>query len=430
MAVDDRGTRRRPAVRSDVYARGRATLDALERLVGGCGTGIVAMIALLLLAATALLCLIGVGLLLVPAALRELRAVADRERARLSRWGPGLVGPGTTPSRLRDAVADRAVRRELGWLVIHAGSTALLGALALVLPVEALTSAAFSLGWWLLEEEAATKALGLWAMEDVPSALGITLLILVWIAITVIIAPVLARLQAWPGLRLLRHDPDPGIGPDIDVDLALRAADPTAIRAAALDAHATELRRIERSLHDGTQNRLVAVNMLLGAARRALERDPSTVREPLMRAQYAVEQAHAELRKVVRSILPPVLSDLSLADALSGLAATSPVPCTMDADIPAKAAASVEAAVYFLVAEALTNIAKHGHARHIAIKVRCVGDRLHVQIVDDGRGGADEHNGSGLRGIRSRVEAHVGTFALDSPRGGPTVLTVSLPCGP
>ncbi|MFB4286439.1 sensor domain-containing protein [Nonomuraea sp. ATR24] len=425
MTVDDRGDRRRPGGRWDVQARGRATVDALERLVGGMGTGIVAMIALLLLTATALLCLVGVGLLLVPAALRELREVADRERRRLSRWGPELTGPSTTPSRLRDAATDRTVRRELGWLVIHAGFGGLLGLLALTLPLQALKVAALSL-WWLLlsPEQPAVESWGWWTIRDVPSALGVALLIPVWIVLTMIAAPGLARLQAWPGRRLLRHAPGSA------TDLTSRVAELTATRAAALDAHATELRRIERSLHDGTQNRLVAVNVLLGAARRALERDPSTAGEPLVRAQDAVRQSLDELRGVVRSILPPVLIDQSLADALTGLAATSPVPCTVAVDLPAKAAASVEATVYFLVAEALTNTAKHGRARHVAVEARRVGDRLQVRITDDGRGGADERHGSGLRGIRGRVEAHDGTFTLDSPPGGPTVLAVTLPCGP
>ncbi|MFD0656663.1 sensor histidine kinase [Thermocatellispora tengchongensis] len=230
----------------------------------------------------------------------------------------------------------------------------------------------------------------------------------------------MARLQAWFGRRLLRPGPD--------VDLSLRVAQLTATRAAVLDAHAAELRRIERSLHDGTQNRLVAVNVLLGAALRALERDPATAKASLERAQSAAEQALAELRGVVRTILPPILADKSLADALAGLAAACPVPCTIDADLPVRAAASVEATAYFVVAEALTNIAKHSGARQAVVSVRRLDDRLRLQVVDDGRGGADE-SGSGLVGIRRRVEAHDGSFTLDSPPGGPTVLDVTLPYG-
>lgn len=159
-------------------------------------------------------------------------------------------------------------------------------------------------------------SMGLWPVRDLYGAIGVGLLSVAWLVIVVMVLPGMARLQAWPGRRLLA--PDPG------TDLALRVAQLTATRAAALDAHATELRRIERSLHDGTQNRIVAVTVLVGAARRALARDPAVAEEILERAQDAAEQALAELRGVVRSILPPVLTDRSLADALTGLPGALP----------------------------------------------------------------------------------------------------------
>lgn len=223
------------------------------------------------------------------------------------------------------------------------------------------------------------------------------------------------------GRRLL------GSGPTDD--LSLRVAQLTATRAAALDAHATELRRIERSLHDGTQNRLVAVTVLLGAARRAVTRDPAGAEEMLEKAQTAAEQALAELRAVARGILPPVLADRGLAGALSGLAATSAVPCSVEVDVPVRCAASVEATAYFLVAEALTNAARHSGASRVAVRVRASDQRLCVSVTDDGAGGAVEGRGSGVVGIRRRVEAHDGTLALTSPTGGPTTLTAELPCG-
>jgi signal transduction histidine kinase len=209
-------------------------VDALEHLVGGFGTGILAMVALLLSIATALACLIGVGVALAPTALRVVRAVADRERARLSRRSPEIIGPEPLPDGVRAALTDRAVLREPAWMVTH---------------------------------------------------------------------------------------------------------------------------------------------------------------------------------------------------AFTGLATNCPVPCRVDTDIPIRGAASVEATAYFVVAEALTDIAKHSQARNAAVKVRRHADRLHVQVTDDGQGGADEHSGSGLVGIRRRIEAHDGTFTPHSPPGGPTVLRVSLPCG-
>ncbi|MFF3243304.1 sensor histidine kinase [Streptomyces sp. NPDC002870] len=412
----------RPTRPWDAFARPRLALDAFEHLVGGVGTAILSLIMLLWVTATAVACLVGVGLFLVPSALRGLRAVTDRERARLSQWGPEVIGPepGTGPTRLRDAIADRTTRRELRWLVSHASVGLLLGLVGLTLPLTAATNATFPLWWRLLPEGEATDSLGVITVHDWPSAFSVSLLGLGWVAVAVSCEPVLAWLQAWPGRRLL--------SPDAGTDLALRVTQLTATRAAALDAHATELRRIERSLHDGTQNRLVAVNVLLGAARRAVERDPAGADAMLEQAQGAAEQALAELRQVVRSILPPVLADRSLTDALAGLAADCPVPCRIDAGVPTRCAASVEATAYFVVAEALTNIAKHSQAEHATVRVRRRDDRLLLQITDDGRGGADE-SGSGIVGIRRRTEAHDGTLELTSPPGGPTTLEVSLPCG-
>jgi signal transduction histidine kinase len=208
----------------------------------------------------------------------------------------------------------------------------------------------------------------------------------------------------------------------------MRVAELTATRAAALDAHAVELRRIERSLHDGTQNRLVAVNVLLGAARRAVQRDPARADEILGRAQDAAEQALGELRTVVRGILPPVL-DHGLAGALDGLAASCAVPCRVVVDLPVRCAASVEATAYFVVAESLTNVVKHSGATAVAVTVRRERDRLVIGVDDDGHGGADEAHGSGLTGIRRRVEAYDGRLTLTSPPGGPTRIQVELPCG-
>lgn len=413
-----------------VSARARSVLDALEHLVSGLGTGILALVALLWLAVTAVACLVGVGLWLLPSALHAVRAVADRERARLSRWGPEVIGPPPLPPGLRAAVTDRAVRREVSWVAVHGVLGTLLGVVGLTLPLNAAHDLSFPLWWSLVPESAATAAVGWWTVRDWPGALLVLPMGAGWLAVILLGMPALARLQAWPGRRLLR--------PDAGTDLVLRVAELTATRAAALDAHATELRRIERSLHDGTQNRLVAVTVLIGAARRALARDPALAVAALDRAQDAAEQALAELRAVVRGILPPVLADRSLPDALTALAADCPVPCEIDADVPGRCAASVEATAYFAVAEALTNIARHSGASRATVTVRRRGDWLCLTIRDDGRGGAREaggpggpgvSGGSGLTGIRRRTEAHDGTMELASPTGGPTTLEVTLPCG-
>ena len=395
--------------------------EALEHLVGGLGTALLALAAVLWLLLVAFGCLVGVGLLFVPTALRLQRFVADRERGRLSRWGTEIVSPGPVPTTLREAVRDPTVRREWHWLAWHATFGLLVGIIGISLPLNAVRDGTFPLWWQLLPPRDATSSLGFPLVTDWVGAFGVWALGVTWIALLIGFGPALSRAQARPGRRLL---PLPA-----DVDLSLRVAELTATRAAALDAHATELRRIERSLHDGTQNRLVAVTVLLGAARRALTRDPAATEEILGRAQDAAEQALAELRTVARGILPPVLADRGLAGALDGLATTCAVPCRIDVDVPGRCAASVEATAYFVVAEALTNVSKHSGAAHATVTVRRRDDRLALEVTDDGRGGADEDGGSGLTGIRRRVEAHDGTLALTSPPGGPTILTVELPCG-
>jgi signal transduction histidine kinase len=404
-----------------VVARARQVVDALEHLVGGMGTAILAAFALLVMVVVALLCLVGIGFLIAPVALKGLRKAADRERVRLSRSGSQVVGPHPLPDRLSAMVRDSAVRKELAWAASHGTLGLFLSALGLTLPVAGVRDTLFPLYWRLVPEDQATGQFVLWVARDWPSAIAVAVLGLVWFALAAVALPWMAFLQSWIGRRFL--------SPDAGTDLALRVTQLTATRAAALDAHTAELRRIERSLHDGTQNRLVAVNVMLGAARRALVRNPSDADAMLGRAQDATEQALAELRAVVRSILPPVLADRSLSDALSALASTCPIPCLIDANVPGRCAASVEATAYFVVAETLTNITKHSNAQHATVTLDRHGDQLHLKITDDGRGGADERNGTGLGGIRRRVEAFDGTFALTSPLGGPTALTVSLPCG-
>ncbi|MFI1925441.1 sensor histidine kinase [Streptomyces sp. NPDC020377] len=394
---------------------------AIAQLASGLGTALLALFVLLWLAATAVTSVVGVGLLMAPVLLRALHALAGRERDRLARRGPEVAAPEPPPTRLRAALVDPTTRRELGWLVRHSTVGALLGLLGVLLPVLAVRDTAFPLYWTFMPEGATATSVGMGNARTWPDALAVMLLGVGWIAIVLGLGPGMARLQSGPGRRLLSAGPD--------ADLSLRVAELTATRAAALDAHATELRRIERSLHDGAQNRLVSVTVLVGAARRMVARDPAGADELLERAQSAAEQALAELRAVARGILPPVLADRGLAGALSGLAADCAVPCRIDVEVPERCAASVEATAYFVVAEALTNIAKHSGAGHAVVTARGRGGRLLLRVEDDGRGGAEADGGTGLTGIRRRVAAHDGSVSLASPPGGPTVLEVDLPCG-
>ncbi len=412
---------KKESFRETVAAAVSAALAALGQLVGGLGTALLALALLGIALVTAAACLVGVGLLLAPTVLRALHALAGQERARLARHGVEVIAPEPSPTRLRAALADPATRRAAGWLAVHATFGLILGLCGLLLPVAAVRDAAFPLLWPLVPDDATSTSLGFGTADSRAEASVVSLLGVGWIAIILGLTPGMARLQARPALRLLSAGPQ--------ADLSLRIAELAATRAAALDAHAVELRRIERSLHDGTQNRLVTVTVLLGAARRMVARDPAGADEILERAQSAAEQALAELRAVARGILPPVLADRGLAGALSGLAAHCAVPCRTDVELPERCAASVEATVYFVVAEALTNIAKHSGATRATVTVRSRGGRLLLRVEDDGRGGADEAGGSGLAGIRRRIAAHDGVLRLTSPVGGPTILEVDVPCG-
>lgn len=401
---------------AQVRKRVRASFDAVARLVGGLGTALLALAVLVWLGVVALLSCVGVGVVLLPAALRALRTAANRERARL-----GVLAPVPAQHQALAALRDVTVRRELAWLLLHATAGLAIGFVGLAMPATALQNTTYPLWYHLLPPEDNTPSLIFWVVTDFAGASAVALTGVFCAAFIVGLGPALVRVQEWPGRHLL--------APPAGVDLSLRVAELTATRAAALDAHAAELRRIERSLHDGTQNRLVAVAVLLGAARRAVDRDPAAVGAVLDRAQDATEQALAELRAVVRGILPPVLADRGLTGALAGLAGSCGVPCELVVDVPGRCAASVEATTYFVVAEALSNVSKHSGAASAVVAVRQEGDRLLLRIVDDGRGGADERGGSGLSGIRRRVEAHDGRLTLESPLGGPTTMEAELPCG-
>ncbi|MFE0425765.1 histidine kinase [Streptomyces sp. NPDC058953] len=218
-------------------------------------------------------------------------------------------------------------------------------------------------------------------------------------------------------------------------ELARRVDRLTETRADAVAAHGAELRRIERDLHDGAQARLVALSMRVGMARRAYETDPVLARRLLDDAQDQAEEALAELRHVVRGIHPPILTDRGLVGAVSALAAGSGLAVTVTVDdldahgaAGTRAPAAVEAAAYFVVAEALTNAAKHSGSPSAAVRLARIPRGLTVSVRDEGAGGADESAGSGLTGIRRRVAALDGTVDVDSPAGGPTVIEVELPC--
>jgi signal transduction histidine kinase len=199
-------------------------------------------------------------------------------------------------------------------------------------------------------------------------------------------------------------------------------------RAGAVDAQETELRRIERDLHDGAQARLVALGMSLGMAEQKLADDPERAGELLAEARVGAENALRELRDLARGIHPPVLADRGLEAALASLASSTPLPVALSVQVVPRPAPAVESAAYFVAAEALANATKHARAQRVDITIVRLGDAIELEVRDDGNGGADPQ-GSGLRGLRRRVEALDGSLSVMSPRGGPTTIRAELPCG-
>ena len=200
-----------------------------------------------------------------------------------------------------------------------------------------------------------------------------------------------------------------------------------ASRSGAVDVQESELRRIERDLHDGAQARLVALGMSLGMAEQRVGTDPEAVRGLIAEARIGAAEALAELRDLARGIHPPVLTDRGLEAALAALVARSPLAVSLTVNVPQRPPSAVETAAYFTVAEALANAIKHAHAHHVDVRIKRTDNHLIVEVVDDGEGGADAA-GRGLTGLRQRAESFDGTLRVDSPEGGPTTVRAVLPC--
>jgi len=218
------------------------------------------------------------------------------------------------------------------------------------------------------------------------------------------------------------------LGPNGDEQLVAQVAEARSQRSAAVDAAEAERRRIERDLHDGAQQRLVALAATLGAASEKLEDDPAAGREMVQAAHREAKAALEEIRDLVRGIHPVILEDRGIDAALSAVVARSPVPVELDVQIVGRPPAAVESAAYFIVSEALTNVARHSGATRAHVSIARTADTLIVEIRDNGHGGADASKGTGLQGMRERVAGMGGTTYVMSPDGGPTTILVELPC--
>lgn len=242
-------------------------------------------------------------------------------------------------------------------------------------------------------------------------------------AVALVLVPPAARRYAKADVMVARFL----LAPGSYERLARRVESLAQSRADVIAATDAERRRIERDLHDGIQQRLMSLAMNLGMAREALT-EPSPARDAILAAHEEAVATLAELRQFVRGLHPAVLDDRGLDAALSGIAARAPIPVHVSVDVQPRCAATVEAIAYFIVSEALTNVVKHSSAERADVVVIRRGERLHLTVSDDGCGGAVMTPDGGLTGLARRTASVDGAMTLQSPPGGPTILTVELPC--
>jgi signal transduction histidine kinase len=405
----------------------RATVRALAYLVGSLAAGVVAFAWSL--AATIGVALVSITQLGGPAFLGAswvTRRLGDAERRRAG-WLLGArigspyvpIGGGPVRRRVSAVAAQPATWRDLAWLF-------LLGPLGLAGGVAAIVGTVVDLG-------AVTAPLWAWAvpnprapfpmhplMTTVPGRFGMTVLGVLLLPLVAYLLRTMAELQARAARGLLA----PGTHRHL-VEETTRLAE---TRRRVVDAQAAELRRIERDLHDGAQARIVAAGMTLALAARKLRAPAASgAAADVDLARRQLDEALTELRRLVRGIHPPILTDRGLPAAVAALAGDSPLAVTVQGDAGERYPAAVESAAYFVAAEGLANAAKHAAATRCTVALGRSGDIVHITLTDDGRGGADPA-GSGLDGLRRRVEALDGTLTVTSPPGGPTVLHAEFPC--
>jgi len=382
------------------------------------------------------LMLLGLGVLTTPAMVRAVRWHANRRRLLAAEWSgvqirlpyrplpadrrSGLTGQVELCTQL---LKDPATWRDLLWLLVDMTAGCVTAALACVfIP--------YGVEGWVL-------AAGVW--EPIVDAGGTY-----WYAFVPVTSQGTANLAALTGVGffvfglftspvLLRTHfqlTRAFLAPTPAMALTARVERLTETRHDAVDTSAAELRRIERDLHDGAQARLVAMGMSLGTIEALIEKDPAKAKELLAAARTNSAEALAELRDLVRGIHPPVLAERGLGDAVRALALRMPLPVEVEVELDGRFEEPVEAAAYFAVSEILTNAAKHSGAARMWLDIHHEAGMLRIAVTDNGDGGARVARGGGLSGIERRLGTFDGVLAVSSPPGGPTMVTMEIPCTP
>ncbi|MFI6561362.1 sensor histidine kinase [Streptomyces sp. NPDC050534] len=412
-------------MRAVALAAGRGFVLALVTLPGAVVLFTLTLVSMALIP-------VGVGGYTTPWLLAGVRGFADRRRVLAAEWGGVRIPSGYRPvpeganswARTYAMLRDPAVWRDLRWLQVDMTAgfvTALLTAALVFYPLEGLAVAA---GLWRAFAASGGYWYGFVHVTDQSSALLAGALGVVLLALT----PLAPRLLA-AHFRLTGAVLGASQG-----ELAERVRVLTETRKDAVDTSAAELRRIERDLHDGAQARLVAMGMDLGTIEALMDKDPTKARELLAQTRRSSADALTELRDLVRGIHPPVLAERGLGDAVRALALRLPVATEVNVELSGRADAPVESAAYFAVSEVLTNAVKHSGADRIWIDLHHAkagegGDgMLRISVTDNGKGGAVIGAGTGLAGVERRLGTFDGVLAVSSPAGGPTMVTMEIPC--
>ena len=383
------------------------------------GTGIVLLISALLIP-------FRIGRWPAAVALDWLRGLADLHRLWAARvMGTPIPRPyrelpeSGTGARLHGYLSDPATGRDVRWLAADLTAGQVLAAAPGAGAFLTLVSWAAAAEAWGRSNGRPFEGDGFLQNEHRSLVLGVVLGIVI---------PTLTWFLAKPALRAYAWLQHWLLSPAETTRLATRIAELTRSRDDAVDTQAAEIRRIERDLHDGAQARLVSLGMSLGMAEKLLAADPDAAQQLLAEAKQATGLALSELRELVRGIHPPILADRGLAGAAEALALNSPIPIELTTNLPGRPPAPVESAMYFALTEVLTNMAKHSGASSAWIRISHDAGRLWVMVGDNGHGGATMPEDGGLAGVARRLAGFDGMVNVASPIGGPTIVTMELPC--
>ncbi|TGA92654.1 sensor domain-containing protein [Streptomyces sp. MZ04] len=417
-------------VRESVVAGARGLYLAVVTLAGSITLFVLSVLSIAFI-------LLGVGFFTTPLVLTGVRTWATLRRVQAGEWsGVHIPVPYRPfPADLRSGITgqverttlmlkDPATWRDLQWLLVDmtAGFVTVIFAPALLL--YPLYGYVLAMGVWKpIVDSGGGDWYGFVHVTSQGTA-NMAALLGTAIAVVAVFAPpailrghfLLARTLLAPTVSMRERE------------LARRVDRLTETRHDAVDSSAAELRRIERDLHDGAQARLVAMGMDLGTIEAMIEKDPAKAKELISKARQNSGEALTELRDLVRGIHPPVLAERGLGDAVKALALRLPVRTDVDVELYGRTEAPVESAAYFAVSEALTNAIKHAGADRVWVDMHHAQGMLRIAVTDNGKGGASIGAGSGLSGIERRLGTFDGVLAVSSPAGGPTMVTMEIPC--